>query len=56
MSSELSEKNEEIDSLKRRIEVLEQQITIVEPSKSDYEELSWKNGYDLHVEINDVKE
>lgn len=56
MSSELAEKNEEIDSLKRRIEVLETQITIVEPSKSDYEELSWKNCYDLQVEINDVKE
>lgn len=63
MSAELDAKNEEIDELKRRIETLEQQlVTPVDVDetpefKSDYEELSWmKNGYDLQVEINDVKE
>lgn len=57
MSAELAEKNEEIDELKVRIEALEKQLIHIEPSKSDYEELSWRNSYDLQVEINgDVKD
>lgn len=57
MSAELAEKNEEIDELKGRIEALEKQLIHIEPTKSDYEELSWRNSYDLTVEINgDVKD
>lgn len=53
MSLELIAKNDEIDALKKRIAVLENQSNNRESEDSN-DEQDWKNCYDLHVEVNGV--
>ena len=59
MSVEMIEKNEEITDLRKRIAVLESQLTDGEGSKKTAGQIlrvnndSWKDSYDLHVNIRD---
>lgn len=56
MSVDMIDKNDEIDTLKRKITVLEDQLDtgeISEPTTLTRNDESWKNLYDLHVDIKD---
>lgn len=56
MSVDMITKNEEIDTLKKQISVLEDQLESDEaPEEILKKNGSWKNLYDLHVDIKDPR-